>query len=333
MPTIEERIADAEELWRTGMERLFDEFSDAHMAKMHELGIKYAQDKIYLSPSKASIIIPYNGIPVLEGPCHRQLFFKHFSVPKTREIPIYIKRKMLGGIALEEFEHKIENKGGNLYLVNEPLVYHIDDKTSIIGVVDSVLTDSWGNHYVKEIKHIYGYTAVRNHIKGTKTIRPYPRITSILQIMLYILILGLDYGILKFIDATSLSDDRSYIIELEEVTDLDTVVDYKVIVNGEVNDDITISRIIERYMRYSSYIENKQLPPKDCQIEYDDNTLNQLFEAGRISKTAYKDHISGKKKIGDWQCNNCEWRELCQQPDSEVVQQVQPYIVEKIVPW
>ena len=314
----EKMINELEAHWVEGITKLFEEQGKEHKQKLiDKIGGKDPA-KIYLSPSKASIIMNIGGVPQLQGMCHRAIFFASLGFAETNPMDPYTKRKLLAGSLMEQSEHDIEKLSGKYVASNELFQYAIDDHTMILGEVDSILEDDHQRQYVKELKTAFGYMATRNHIYGTKTITPYPRWSAVLQIVIYIATLGLQYGVLKFIDGQNMKSQRMYIIELKNIEQGGQIVDKIVVINGQEMSSISMSAIMERLMRLATYIRERQLPPRECIREYSDEFAQRLYEAGSIAKSGYERHLKGEKS-GDWQCRNCNHQDLCWMKD-EIVQ-------------
>jgi len=315
--------------WEAGVDALFDERGVEHREKLDALIGGKNPNKTYVSPSRSSIFINANGIPQLQGMCHRSLFLQHIRMTETNPRNAATKRKLLLGTLIEQIEHDIEKRTGKYVGSNELVTYDIDDVTVLLGETDSRLTDDRKNIYVKEIKGVFGYMGIRNHIKGTRAITPYPRWSAVLQIMLYIAMLGLKYGVLKFIDGQNMTSERIYIIELKPIMHAGKVVDQVVCIDGVEKNDITMSAVITRFMALARYMKKLQLPPRECTTEYSDEIVEKLMEVNAITKAAYTRHMTGEQKCGDWQCHFCAYKDLCYMSNDDVDKLVQQRLTER----
>lgn len=314
--------------WIDGVNKLFDKQGKEHRKRMIELMGVRDPNKVYLSPSKASVFTNNSGVVTLEGMCHRSIFFSRLRMAETNPTPPFRKRKMMIGNLVEEAEHNIEYLTGLQHSCNEIISYTIDDQTDIIGEYDSMLIDNHGRQYIKEIKAIYGYDATRKLIKGTKKIIPQPRWGNAIQIMLYIAMMGLQYGILKYIDATSMINERNYVVELENIEKAGNIVDKVLVIDGYKVEDIRMSTIMQRFMALANYIREKTVPPRECSVEYSDSLVEAMYRSNIITKGKYEKHMTGKNVLGDWQCRLCNYRDLCHMSDKDLARHVKTRIDE-----
>lgn len=317
----------ADAAWVAGVDAYFALQQTEHVERLKRTVGEKDPTKTYISPSKSSLFVNANGVPQLEGLCHRDIFFKSIRMRETNPRSAAVKRKLLTGQLVERVEHEIEKLSGRYVGSNELITYKVDDKTEMIAETDSRLKDDWGDIYVKEIKVIFGYQAKRNHITGTKKIIPHPRWSAVLQLSICIAMLGVKYGVLKFIDGTTMMEERSYVIELKDLEHAGRIVDKIIVVDGAERDDIRLSGIMSRFMALALYMRDKKLPPRECSVAYSDRVVDRLLEGGVITKNRHKEHMEGNR-YGDWQCRLCTFKDLCMSQDRAIAKEVEEKVKE-----
>ena len=82
----------------------------------------------------------------------------------------------------------------------------------------------------------------------------------------------------------------------------------------------TVNDILARYKQLQEYINRKETPPKDYELQYSEEKIRdfrpkKLGGKDKISKTKYEAWEKGKLKpweyVGDWMCKGCKWRKIC----------------------
>lgn len=98
---------------------------------------------------------------------------------------------------------------------------------------------------------------------------------------------------------------------------------HRAVVNGEVDKRFYIEDIYARFeqlkhklaldfraIQNGATLTDLQPPDRDYTLVYTKEQAKELFEAGKISKTRYNSVLKGQK-VGDWQCEYCEFKNLC----------------------
>jgi len=90
-----------------------------------------------------------------------------------------------------------------------------------------------------------------------------------------------------------------------------------IFINGAADNRFTINDVYRSYAELGEHIANDDLPGKDFVFEPSDERVKVLFERGDVSKSAFDAHSSGKKRVSDFHCSYCNFKDHCLGPRSD----------------
>lgn len=285
-------------------------------------------------PTEASVTynvtVEGRKIKIVEGACLRQVFYRITGAEKTDErIEPRLNWIWRQG---ENFERDVNDLCRMIsVLAGEKLRFKDETFPSlpISGEIDAVLsiehpTTKTPFFVVVDWKTTGGYHNSSGIMGNTKK-DPFPKVSNLLQLMVYLKQdPRLSYGkLLYFVrdDCTMteftvrlVEDQRQRLVAMvksvvmkEGVTILDgTEKEYP---------QYSINSIYSRYGALADAIAANALPPRDYQLEYTDERFEDMVTMGELSKTAIEQHQKGKK-VGDTECQYCDWRSRCWKIDS-----------------
>lgn len=264
--------------------------------------IKRPREPAKYWPSQASIILP-NG--EIMGECLRKSFYEINAIPITNPTSIRIKRAMLYGKKIEEAEIELLKERG--ILLGEQVLFIKEYKIiTIRGKIDAVVFEDGKNKGV-EYKSGGGYY-FQSEIWGTTTKPGGPKVSNLLQVMLYLdgykehKELNFDKVALIYIER-GMCDTQEFTIQLDSGFPL---------VNGEIDYSLNVQDIYKRYIILDKYMRTNKLPPCDYCNYYSPEEITNMYYKNIISKKKY----NLWKKLGygaDWQCQYCKYLNKCKE--------------------
>lgn len=268
----------------------------------------------HLYPSEASV---RDADGVLHGSCLRSVFYRLTKTPKTNPPNARAQWIFDLGLAVEETIIRRSKEAG-IWFDDHIKWYNPDYHVS--GEVDLIIRNPLEPDMLigVEIKSFYGYMATAE-IMGTRTKPGFPKISQLLQTFLYTdwfkeILSGFKMAYLAR-DATE--NRRDFNIEFHETngaTGQDEVLVYPV-VDGKIYPKFTLNGIYERFTEAWNYFTARQLPPRDFQLYYSKEEMEQRVKDGLTSKVdaaGFKKKPSCMKyRKADWQCRYCDYRNLC----------------------
>ncbi len=192
----------------------------------------------------------------------------------------------------------------------------INEEYNISGELDVLLREPTdGKLYGVEVKTFYGYNAEKE-ILGNKSTKGAPKLSQLLQTLIYLYNFRDRLSSFRMVYfARDSVKRRTFKIELHEEDGL-----FYPKVDGEVMREFTINSVFARYKELQNYIDKKEVPPRDYELQYPDEKIEKRWAQGRIAKTKYEAWKKGKLKkyeyIGDWMCNYCAFKNICYGDDA-----------------
>lgn len=299
---------------------------EAYNARRNNTIESEKQYSVILSPSKSSFFLDIgNGYKQLQGNCIRKSYFENkiplFTVTDSADSI----RKMEAGQVLEEKEHEYEKLGGILITSNYRMNMEVDENVVVSGEVDSIVKLSDEKYYVAEIKTYDGYTAKKNIRGNTKQIGM-PKYDHIAQNMLYLSMImdneklkeehgvdSIEGTIFNYIARSDLLM-TTHNLKLDiEYDNAGKLVNAYPIINNQRYTFVSMRELITRSLLLSNYIIKDIIPPREPDLEYDDDKVEYMREVDLIPKTNYSDWQKGNMHLGDWQCREkyCPYHKLC----------------------
>ena len=267
-------------------------------------------------PSDASIRVTNEyGEREIIGSCFRQQWYQRKNVPITDLPSATGVRIMEAGKNIEVQERNFTGDAG--ILVAHSVKFQRKIRHIIIsGELDWNVRDKDGNIIGVECKTGSGYLFERG-VFGTKTIAGFPRINNLLQAVIYLDYFmekeGMEKIIILYISRGNF-ERKEHHVTFKEVTinALDEERKTKMpVINGLEFNLFTTSDIYERYFQLDIAMEQETLPERDYDPHFSDEKIMSHYQAGRISKSAYTQHIKKGEVIADNQCKYCNWRKRC----------------------
>lgn len=249
--------------------------------KARELGVFW--------PSEASTSAPQGLI----GKCHRAIFYSFAGTALTNPISGKATRKMLAGKSIEQNEHLFAERAGILAAKNVKTRKNFGDIT-ISAEIDAIYARD-GHQVIAEIKSIGGYFAM-SEVFGTAKKPGHPKSDNLLQVILYLDIFPQYQScLLRYIDRTD-CETKDFTVTLRKVGGISLAT-----VDGEIQPDFSLERILDRFRLLNSYILANTLPPRDYRPIYSVTDLAEI-----------NSKLKGKsKRLCDWRCNYCVFRDRC----------------------
>lgn len=265
-------------------------------------------------PSEASVRSEDDtGTLITEGGCLRASYYRIKKIGQREPFTGRIAHILNMGKTIEESLVDIFKEMG-IWIANS--VRFKDEEYNISGELDAVLVEPDGTLYGAEIKTAYGYHAESEIIGNTR--KPgFPKMAHLLQTLVYCHVFK---GKLNHFRIVYMLRDscarRTFKIELAEVDGL-----HYPKIDGVVYTKFSLEDVLERYKDLAYYVENNIEPPRDYQLEYSDERVEELFKIGKISKTKYEKHFhkTRPEKAGDWMCAYCAYKTTCRSDERTIL--------------
>lgn len=283
-----------------------------------------------LYPSEASVEYMDGTRKVVLGKCMRAAWYRALETPKIDGVNVSLMMKAHLG-KWDETGAVRKWKEMGIWVDNNIKFYNRD--LALSGELDAILKNPMtGKLLGLEMKTFYGYPANRSicgvkREKGTgRFIAGRPKDEHFLQAILY----AWEYQ-------GTLDEYRLYYMERGDGHRVEFRVGFQenpdgthqcyweqipgkywnAYKEGKVLQPYTVEDIHERYKALLEYLRKRELPPKDFSEEWDEDTVEFMFQRGDVSKTNYDKWVKNPKtnKLGDWHCSYCDYREQCRQDD------------------
>ncbi len=268
-------------------------------------------DEPMLRPHMASIKWTLdNGLTITKGACARSTYYYLNNEPRTDEATARLNWIWENGKWWEATCH-ILNKRNNS-LVDNNIKFRIEDQfpLPLKGEMDGVNVVPGSDppvHFITEYKTTGGSYQASVELLGNSKHKPFPKDENLLQLMTYLSFhRDIKFGMLIYLIRDMMHRTQfevKLVYDHKQKTDIAEV-------NGEVYPYFSIDRIYKRYEEIARYFLNKELPPRDYDLEYTDEKALLLNQAGELSKSAYEKHLKGEKQ-GDWRCRFCSYTKKC----------------------
>lgn len=279
----------------------------------------------HMRPTEASVKYIKDGQTVIDGTCLRAIYWRYTGIPGA---PSSLHLEMTGrlGKACELMMIDIWTKMG---IVEDAHLKFQSARYNLSGELDTVLRDpETHERFGAEIKSIYGYYAGKE-VFGNESQAGKPKPKHLLQTLVYCTELKhtLSYFAIPYIER---GDGELGMFKVRTVPceENGTIV-YRGMVDDVLITDYTIEDIYSRYEQVLEAIYKRELPPREFQYKYDDETVDRKFEEGEISKSAYEAfkkvlkngtvRINESKRPKSWQCSYCGWRKICYTDKGECI--------------
>lgn len=272
-----------------------------------------SRSKGTLWPSEASVEIHKDGKKEVLGKCHRAVYYRLTGVEPTNPPDAGSQVIFLLGNSVEAAVIEAWKQMG---LWENNSVKWEDRAKNLSGEYDVILREG-DLLYGVEVKSFYGYHANKqllghNEGRGAKKrwIPGRPKDPHLMQASLYV---AQSEGRLAGFKLFYVSRDQCDMVEFNITIDKDGVI----YINGYPETRFTLDDIYDRYKKMNEYVDNDIKPAREFKLKHTDEEVEALFAAGKISKTAHGDHMSGKKKYVDWHCSYCDYKDHCWKVDKD----------------
>lgn len=320
-----------------------------------------------LYPSGGSAIITNQyGEQEVVGACRRATFFRYLpecydfyadyadyqnlveQIRREQQPPDqYMLWIWRAGELYEEYLVGLAKESGVFIAAQIPIYlpkYQVSGKLDLITV-----NPETGMKTITEVKSVYGHNS--DHVIGQPTkhrkgVHGTPKDSNLIQIALYHwhfatkrptefeqsrLVYGArDTGRFAeyLIDTRKDNNDSKTHIYYTPIEPIDA---------AEVDSPITIDSILEQFEYVMNHIDTRTIPPRDYELQYSDEKIQQLYERKELGKGDSEKHArrleqiaenvereaAGKapKKLnqpivkGDWNCRFCNFAHLCYKED------------------
>ena len=182
-----------------------------------------------------------------------------------------------------------------------------DKERNVSGELDAIIIDPDGNQLVVEVKTFWGYYATKE-ICGNTRQQGKPKREHLMQTSLYLDHFrshGLPNAKLMYYARDS-ANRAEFDVTLVDENGLT----YPVI-NGVVDRTLSMQDIYARYQELDEHLKNKIEPARDYVLEYDDATLQNMWDSKELSKTRYDAWQKKGERPGDWNCGYCKYKNHC----------------------
>lgn len=293
---------------------------DGHITKPR---LHYRESSGSFYPSEASIQYKdKHGHKKTEGGCLRASWYRVFDFPKRPDKPrmhyIWALGKAVENIIIEQVKQK------GLWVANSVKMEIRLDNYVVSGEIDGIFKypeEFGGEEYIAEVKSFYGYKA-KAELCGNRNHKAFPKVSNLIQLFLYLYKTRDIYTSGKLIYQARDDDARtSFTITLKEHKgDF-----YPAIKHDDSNDEgeiikwISINRILERFDLLSTYVDAKQLPPRDYEKAWSAEKVEEYHKCGKVAKTNYEKWKKNPEKnpVGDFNCSYCSWEPICYSKDPD----------------
>lgn len=298
---------------KTNIVKILDLYSD-FLKNPPEIK-RQPSDSNYPSSSSIEIINCYGEKEII-GSCLRREAYRRLGFPKTDPDEVEGILKMKAGKAIEEFIVEDYMKMGiwrgnniKLYIKDLNISGEIDVFTEIpineaphSKVVGVELKTSYGDYFDVQVLGIKCPFWLKIEETGG-----YPKIEHLLQLLPY-LYYCIKHDItdefrLQYFNRGSFKASREYIVTMAK--------DGYLIIDGIKNDLIGLEPMLKRFRVLDSYVDKKELPPRDFAIKYSEEYAKKLVETGRKKSWWLNNWKKNKGICGDWMCSFCGFRTEC----------------------
>lgn len=294
-------------------------------------------------PSEASVTIQTPYGPKTLGHCPRATWYRLKKVPQSNvtRTPHSIQRMDIGKAVEDDFAEKAKIAG---IFIDRNVPFRADfEGIPIAGEMDVICRTEpcSGTNYVTECKSIYSYYAQKQIFGRALNLSREPgapRDSYLMQTSLYLRKFStlpendpsfLPFGAIYICDRgdghfgtfdTWLSKETQYINDDEQVEShkIYYASDHLDVPVTEV--PYSVEDILSNFRQVALCLKNDTPPPRAFVKEYNAEQVEQKYEAGDISASAYKKWKSShgprgkkKEKLGDWHCGGlyCKWSDYC----------------------
>ena len=229
------------------------------------------------------------------------------------------------------------SKSSGVYVAEQVAIYIPEFNVS--GKIDLVVINPETSKFKAiEIKSVYGYNA--NSVLGSPAERRRgklgtPRDSHLMQIALYDWWYASNHDMFEesslVYGARDTGRYAEYAVGTTRVGDEDFIYYQGVSPNRteKVITSLSMQNILSQYKFIANCLDSGEIPARDYEIIYSDETIDKMYERGNLSATDKKQYekrkeqlLAGKSRVvkkiekGDWQCRYCNYKNLCYDKDN-----------------
>jgi hypothetical protein len=187
-----------------------------------------------------------------------------------------------------------------------------DKEYNISGEIDCLIAEPPNGVIVPyEIKSFYGYFAHRE-IFGNKSRAAQPKFDQLCQLLVYLWKFRdqFPYGRMAYFARDDIKR-KTFKVALHQEGEI-----FYPVIDGKIFKLFTVNDILARYRQLQDYIDRKEVPPADYELQYSDAMIQDFAKKGKISKSKFEKWQKGKlndyEYLGDWRCGGyCPYRLIC----------------------
>lgn len=263
---------------------------------------------LHFYPSEASAKwVDHHGIHRVAGQCLRQSWYRitgniGASTPDAYSEWIFALGKAVEEILVEQWKQM------GIWVANNVKFY--DTERNLSGELDVVLSEPDGTLFGAEIKSFYGYNATKD-IMGNKSAIGKPKTSQLLQCLVYV-DLCKRLNIIQYFKMVYYARDSASRKEF----DIGLLQDGEFLrptINNVIDYRFTMEDIYDRYEELAEYVRTNQTPPRDFDLVWDADKVNQRYAIGEVAETKFQkwQKKPTQNPIGDWQCRYCGYTQHC----------------------
>jgi CRISPR/Cas system-associated exonuclease Cas4 (RecB family) len=292
-----------------------------------------------LWPSESSVVAtdPETGRKYIIGGCMRKSWYRLMQFPESNPRSVKSQYTMELGRRIEQMITDLAKMAG---IFNNNSVKFWERSSSVSGEIDVVvqlpvdrtkyvfleIKTSWGGN-IKNGYETGKAKSLFDHFEGRgrnrRLVRGRPKMEHVLQLAIYLYVHKDDPNLVGGKLVYMLRDNLNrteFNITLRQEEDK-----HRVVINGEVDRSFYVEDIFARFRQLiqyvnesvnlmkNNYVPKDELvpPPRDFSLEYTAEEVENLKRNGLITDASYRLYRQGKKKLGDWQCSWCSYKNLC----------------------
>lgn len=292
-------------------------------------------------PTEASAYVRMGDTVEVVGTCVRKMFYHRKGYVETNPPSATGMRKMNIGKLVEIQEIDKSREIGYDVRHNEKFLVASDgrrltdeqalaEQFYVSGEVDAIMEKD-GNTFGVEYKSGYGWFFVKECIGDSKA--GTPKIAHLMQVMLYLYAYPeIPYWLIVYIDRGDCKRKQHVVMLKDYSCKLEATGEYvdtkiPLVYSGEMNvsDLDTIKRrakpiylpmfeIFRRFGLVQHYLDKNETPPRDFQIAYSDDQIEEMKISGKLSRSKYEKFKNEGQRPGHFNCSYCGFKSMCYSP-------------------
>lgn len=270
----------------------------------------YTHNTVY--PTQSSAYINHGSYQKLEGKCMRASFYNCMGIPEEEEHSLRTQLIFKMGDAAEDMLLALLEKKGVLF---DSQTKFLNEKYNISGRTDGILKIK-DQKVGLEIKSIGGNNSYAvNAIWGSKWGKAAPKWQNLFQTLVYCYVFRdeIDEFILLYIRRDT-CEIKEFVISIQPK-------DGKMYacIDGVLDERYCVDDILARYGELKTFVDNKELPPREYFKVYPMASIPTYVRLGIISKRQAEKY--SQEPFGDFECRYCNYTELCDKNETGSIEE------------